>query len=33
MYSSKPHEQYEKAKTTLKDERPRTIGAQYAIAD
>ena len=33
MYSSKSHEQYEKAKRTLKDELPRTIGAQYAIAD
>ena len=29
-----PHEQYEKAKyRTLKDELPRSIGAQYATGD
>ena len=28
-----PHEQYEKAKRTLKDELPRSVGAQYATGD
>ena len=27
------HEQYEKAKRTLKDELPRSVGAQYATRD
>ena len=27
------HEQYEKAKRTLKDELPRSVGAQYATGD
>ena len=28
-----PHEQYEKAKKTMKDEPPRSVGAQYATGD
>ena len=28
-----PHEQYEKAKRTLKDELPRSVGAQHATGD
>ena len=28
-----PHEQYEKAKRTLKDELPRSVGAQYATGE
>ena len=28
-----PHEQYEKAKRTLNDELPRSVGAQYATGD
>ena len=33
QYSWEPHEQYEKAKRTLKDEFPRLAGAQYATGD
>ena len=28
-----PHEQYEKTERTLKDELPRSVGAQYATGD
>ena len=31
--SWEPHEQYEKANRTLKDELPRSVGAQYTTGD
>ena len=34
FFPLEPHGQYERAKdSTLKDERPRSVGAQYATGD